>query len=126
MGTKDSIVLSREEAYRLHRQMWLDMQAELGDNPIGEKRIEYKMKWCIEHGYSGIKGSCFLCEYDIQNHLEDRCRHCIVDWSEADGFRNYWNHHVDSCICEYKYDLLSDYYLSAPISSILAIPLREE
>ena len=36
--------LTREEAIALHREMWADMQANLGDNPNCVERVAFKKK----------------------------------------------------------------------------------
>lgn len=102
--------LTREEALKLHRQMWSDMQKDLGDNPIGADRLEYKEKWCDEHfPTEHIELHCFLCEYvnDIS------CIRCPIKWpNEPDD---------DNCYCA-----IDRYYYSAPISELLALPERED
>ena len=40
--------LTLEEALRLHREMWGDMQRELGDCPKGYDRENFKINWCEE------------------------------------------------------------------------------
>ena len=107
MALHDStaLTLTREEALKLHRQMWTDMQKDLGDRPRDADRIVYKMDWCDKHGYN-ICNDCFLCEYDVQhNDDKKRCK-CLIEW---------------------KYDVCyrHEYYTIAPISEILALPERE-
>lgn len=41
--------LTRERALELHRQMWTDMRSDLGNNPTGGERVEYKIDWCKTH-----------------------------------------------------------------------------
>lgn len=117
--------LTREEALRLHQQMWTEMQQELGDDPDAEARQIFKAKWCKEWcketGYPNfVHSSCFLCEYSRTHGL---CRNCLIDWSKADGI------HVNFEGYTTCGDLFADsgraYYLGAPISLILAIPERE-
>lgn len=38
--------LTREEALKYHRQMWTDMQKDIENTCSGDKREEYKEKWC--------------------------------------------------------------------------------
>ena len=47
--------LTREEALKLHRQMWTDMQNDLGDCPGVEAREAYKAYWCRKHGFNNTK-----------------------------------------------------------------------
>lgn len=118
--------LAREEAIRLHREMWTDMQAELGDDPDVEDRIYFKAKWVREHFPDEyIHSNCFLCEY--ANQLEGikgletirMCDYCPIKWNSAihptciPGIIAFWD------------DNKVDYRFS-PISVILSLPEREE
>ena len=103
--------LTREEALRLHRLMWTDMQKELGDKPSWTERVAFKKAWCKKHfPKEKIEESCFLCEYGIQ-HSEYVCDHCPIRWDEHDDY--------DSC------STCGTNYLDSPISVILALPERE-
>lgn len=97
--------LTREEALKYHRQMWLDMQKELGDNPTSSERVLFKDKWCREHFHNEmIHNNCFLCEYTFDNRRT--CRKCLVFWPTGICYENR-------------------YYYTTPISEILALPERE-
>ena len=103
--------LTREEALKLHRQMWSDMQEKLGDNPSYKDREDFKSKWIFKHfPNEDICNNCFLCEFceDCTNGKE-----CIIDW----GFNALTNSY--GCI-----DGKTSYETS-PISKILALPERE-
>ena len=41
--------LTREQALKLRREMWGDMQKKLGDKPSEASRIYFKEEWCKEH-----------------------------------------------------------------------------
>ena len=100
------MILTREEALKYHRQMWTDMQKELGDNPTRYNRVIFKERWCREHfPKSKIACDCFLCEY-VFNNSKHTCKECPVVWPDEDCHRN-------------------GYYYDAPISEILALPERE-
>lgn len=105
--------LTRERALELHRQMWSDMQRDLGDEPWNIERIKYKAQWCRKHfPTEHIANDCFLCEYACADDGFS-CMCCPIKWpneSEADG----------RCYCT-----IDDYYYDAPISEILALPERE-
>lgn len=105
--------LTREEAIRLHREMWTDMQAELGDEPSYLERVAFKEKWVDEHfPKERVNSDCFLCEY-AQSVTEDsfnRCRSCPIAWN-SNLFPSCQSVRVD-----YRY---------SPISAILALPERE-
>lgn len=110
--------LTREDAIRLHRQMWTDMRNELGDDPSGEAREGYKICWCRKHGFENIKCDCFLCEYSF-GKSPSSCHYCPVKWPT-------WDRTCCDCILEDGTKLKGDYYRVAPISEILALPGRED
>jgi len=105
--------LTREEAISLHRQMWKDMQTELGDTPSYQERVEFKKKWVDEHfPNEHVHSNCFLCEY-AQSVVEDsftRCRNCPIEWNSG---------LIPNC----RYGRVD--YRYSPISMILALPERE-
>lgn len=122
--------LTREEALRLHYKMWTEMQEKLGDNPTPEERWSFKHDWCynwvIENTYSTghVRSNCFLCEY-----TDSTCEKCPIDWSKAEDIWSPDPYFVSDCTDYYIYsgeDYASPYYKSAPISKILAIPVRSE
>lgn len=103
--------LTRERALELHRQMWTDMQRDLGDTPNGGQRVNYKREWCITHfPNEQIENSCFLCEYD--KSLRNNCESCPIRWPYEDDYT--------TCYCTNR-----KYYYKAPISEILALPERK-
>lgn len=103
--------LTREEALRLHRQMWTDMQTALGDNPTLNERCEFKIKWCEAHfPNEEIDCHCFLCEY-VHKNYNDNCDYCPIKWGDDYG--------QDTCCLD------GVNHGSSPISVILALPERE-
>lgn len=109
---------TREEALRLHRQMWSDMQKELGDCPDLLGRLCFKRKWVKKHGYDHITNNCFLCEYAI------KCDYCPIDWSKLTPNTDS----MDFGFCTYK--VIGKYgheevWGLEPISKILALPERK-
>lgn len=109
--------LTRERALELHRQMWTDMQTELGDNPLSFARVLFKDDWCKKHGFKDVDCSCFLCEYVEQNGLW--CSgECLIDWSsladEPNAFVKCTDLYIDG----------GEIYTAALISEILALPER--
>lgn len=118
------VELTREEALRLHRMMWMDMQKELGDCPNTVGRLVFKREWAKKHGYTDVLYSCFLCEY-VRN-IKDRGRHgcssCPIDWSSLSASRPSW------CTSEYRLVRSccnNSIHGNALISEILALPERE-
>lgn len=107
--------LTREQALKLHRQMWTDMQQELGDNPNSLERELYKRKWCREHfPDENIRDCCFLCEYAHNKYKSDGgfpCRYCLIKWD-----------------CNYCFegDSIKKSYRNMPISQLLALPERKQ
>jgi len=106
--------LTREQALKLHKQMWTDMQQELGDTPNSFERELYKRKWCREHfPDKNIRDCCFLCEYAHNKYKSDGgfpCRYCLIKWD-----------------CNYCFegDGIKKSYRNMPISQLLALPERE-
>ena len=98
------MVLTRERALELHRQMWSDMQKTLGNDPAPWKRVQFKDVWVNEHfPNTVICNDCFLCEYVNNENLG--CRNCPIKWSSG---------------------YCGNYYLIASISEILALPEGED
>lgn len=113
------VVLTREEALRLHRKMWTDMQKELGDCPTTVGRAIYKREWLRKRGYTDVLFSCFLCEYARSEYDEGSsyCLLCPIDWSPLSANRSNW--------CTAPYRRANDsIYGNAKISEILALPER--
>ena len=104
--------LTRKRALELHRQMWSDMQKELGDNPKSADRERYKRKWCEKYFPNEyIDSNCFLCEYDrLKNGYINNCRNtCLIKWT---------NGGCSSGDPEFR-------YYNMPISKLLALPERK-
>ena len=114
--------LTREEALRLHRQMWGDMQKELGDKAVGDgkdiiRRSLFKYKWCEEHfgKNNHVYNECFLCEYTSeQGGFGIICEICPINWGDDKAF-------AYACPCESGATI----WFESPISEILALPERE-
>lgn len=114
--------LTREEALRLHKEMWTNMLAELGETGSGKEltiiraRNEFKRKWCESHFPGTIfLEDCILCEFAKQERMkhgyqEHRCHYCPINWGHNDRFG-----------CESN-DVIWNY---SPISEILALPERK-
>ncbi len=100
------LILTRDKALELHRQMWSDMQKELGDCPTLEQRELFKYRWCYENTPEEIPyANCYLCEY--MNQIDNNCDDCLIDWGKGN--------------CMGKVD-----YRYSPISEILELPERRE
>ena len=115
--------LTREEAVRLFHKQWSDMQKDLGDIPTADDRLKYKRRWCALYKRFALN-SCFLCKY-VQQEMTRQgivssrlyCSLCPIAWPTRDG----------TCCSGIVPDWLEaadDYYLTAPISEILALPER--
>lgn len=106
--------LTREKALELHRQMWSDMQKELGDNPRSWERVEFKAEWCEERfPDEEIFACCFLCEYTKDESGKGDCDRCPILWGSEERRKEYY------CMGR------ENDYASAPISQILALPERK-
>lgn len=115
--------LTREEAIELHRKMWQDMRAEIGDDPYKSDRLAFKEKWIEKHfPNEHVRSDCFLCEYaqytDRANATGAICDGCPIAWNSHDdpdctpGYSSFWE---DGSV-DYRY---------SPISEILVLPERE-
>lgn len=121
--------LTKEKALKLHREMWGDMQKELGDNPSEQDRCDFKYDWVERHGYvdkygiSNIMDNCFLCEFAIgkrRSFTTMRCNYCPIDWSElTDSSSDLHGFCID--IDDSGYEV----WQVAPISKILELPERK-
>ena len=113
--------LTREEAIELHREMWQDMQTELGDDPSYSERVAFKKKWVEDYfPDEHVNSDCFLCEYaqSVTGDSFTRCRNCPIAWNSK--FRPICKPGIFD-VCERN---AIDYRYS-PISVILALPERE-
>lgn len=114
--------LTREEALRLHREMWTAMQKTLGDDPEPRFREEFKRDWMCKHGYDGVANDCFLCEYSFDGILT-HCSDCPIDWKNLCASLD--DPEFGYCYADYsEYYYDTQIYLYAPISEILGLPER--
>lgn len=111
--------LTRERALELHRQMWTDMQKDLGDNPTYEQRYHYKARWIHTNlPYNDIACNCFLCEYAKVSYEE--CEdYCPIEWPAGRCEDGSW---YDEESAKWDY---SDSWTHMPISRLLELPERE-
>lgn len=65
------MILTREEAIRIHRDMWRYLKEHGAGKGAGERHL-LKHLYCEEHGYSFIS-SCALCEYALHRGCCDAC-----------------------------------------------------
>lgn len=119
--------LTREEALRLYRDMWVKMRIKYGNyaNPV--ERINFKEEYCKEYLESigaergeVIDNDCFLCEYTAQMDAFDCLKDCPIDWSKL--CTKHDDVKYGSCVGLYNGESI---YLYAPISEILALPERK-
>lgn len=120
--------LTREEALKLHREMWTDMLKELGEEGDIRIRGRFKTDWLEKHFSAtedDVANECFLCEYARQWYYEDElvlsgddyfvsgcCEYCPIEWrGDHDDYR---------FACE-RGSITWD---ESPISEILALPER--
>ena len=110
--------LTKEQALSYHRQMWSNMQRDLGDCPTGGQRVQYKDTWCAEHFPDDpMLESCFLCEY-VDQHMEDfdrPCERCPIIWPNENEVSKFF------CCTGSK----NGRYYNMSISELLALPERK-
>lgn len=96
---KKHLKLTREEALKLHREMWSAMREALCDAPTQQNRELFKTTWCESHfPDNSITHHCFLCEYArFENGHNSMyydsptgvcCKACPIDW-EYDNDNNF-------------------------------------
>ena len=108
------MILGKQEALRLHKEMWTDMRNKYGDNPLPEQRKEFKKEWCEKRFPEEIiSGNCFLCEY-AKEGMFISCKKCPIVWGKYETDDTY-----------YCRDWHNTHYLRSPISEILALPERD-
>lgn len=118
--------LTREQTLLLHREMWEDMQNELGDDPTPTRRVEFKHRWLNARGYSDVECSCFLCEYARYDGDTEKCDMCPIDWTALASDENDPSS-IGTCLASrYSGTPAKPIYRFATISEILALPERGE
>ena len=119
-----SIRSDRSRAVKLHRQMWLDMMLDLGDDASPEKRIRYKLDWCRRNfPDEDIAHNCFLCECAEKLYTSSQnCIYCPIDWSPLVAYKGGLHRCYVSYIGGGREGQI---FLDAPISEILELPERE-
>lgn len=147
---KMHVKLDKDEAIRLHRQMWRDMANEekaMGKTFSAVDRSMFKRDWLQQHGYSSVEHGCFLCEYAMgqEDDWEIRmapfyCDHCPLDWkrlvpSEQINELTEYDGQYGTCVYHMTiaettplgeartYDEL---WTVAPIADIANLPEKEE
>lgn len=126
---------TKEEALKLHRKMWGDMQRELGDCPNVNERIKFKQEWMTKNGFGKnyqIKNNCFLCEYATYNTIYNftirfaECKNCPINWKNLTP--NEFDVHYGTCMYSKfspKEGFWGELWQVAPISEILNLPEKE-
>ena len=105
--------LTRERALKLHREMWSDMQKELGDCPKNLERTIFKMKWVRKKfPKETVCSNCFLCEYVCYAH-DFRCSCCPINWGRDGESTNSCEKNISGIGVDWRH---------SPISEILALP----
>lgn len=79
------MILTREEAIRIHRDMWRYLKERGAGKGAGERHL-LKHLYCEEHGYS-FKYNCALCEYADSY---GGCRACPAIWGSEDEGRSFF------------------------------------
>lgn len=141
--------LDKDEAIRLHRQMWNDMADEekaMGKTFSAIDRAMFKRDWLKQHGFSSVEHCCFLCEYakgqepDWEMHMAPfYCDHCPLDWkklvpSEQTNDLTEYDGRYGTCIFHMKNEnrisavdeIYQELWTVAPIEDIANLPEKEE
>lgn len=113
------MAITVEEALKKHREMWEAMQRELGDNPSGGERADFKRDWCLTHS-EYLTYDCYLCQYvsEVKRGGDSHIRSidceafCPINWGYDEDYKR------SDCVFG------ATNYLGSPISAILALPER--
>lgn len=108
--------LTRERALKLYREMWTNMQKELGDCPTCDERDRFKREWVRKKfPKEEVCAHCFLCEYVVS--VQDwQCSGCPINWGRDGESTNS---------CEKTISGIGVDWRHSPISEILALPENE-
>ena len=116
--------ITKEEALKLHRDMWSAMRDEYGNNPSPRNRSEFKERYIRQLGFEDVYFDCFLCEY--ANQQGRWCSACPIDWSDLSTLGTIRLGTIRAtCIDTYNGNGYGSIYNTAPISEILVLPEKE-
>lgn len=108
---KTSPALNENDALRLYRELLLDMQKALGDDPMAGPAEEFAHEWACARGIK-LEGLNPLCHYAESicgsRKRADRCRNCLVYWPRG------------------KCRGLNGWYLPESISEVLEYQTRDQ
>lgn len=144
----------KDEAIRLHRQMWNDMaEAERKRGKIFSfyERFDYKCNWLDSKGYTDVANNCFLCEYAmtmaqkndemtmaqknadiVYYYFPKCCKYCPLEWTKLiEDLDNYSEDPDRFGRCTQRLeDKPSGFYreswLVAPIEDIASLPKKSD
>lgn len=135
----------KNEAIRLHRQMWNDM-AE-AEKKCGKKfsmnvRYEFKARWIDDHGYTDVANNCFLCEYamakaqrngEIVSYCFPKfCKYCPLEWTKLiEDIENYSEDPERFGRCTQRLEdkdsgLYRESWMVAPIEDVANLPEKTD
>lgn len=101
------MTLTREEAIRIHRDMWRYLK-ECRAEKSAIERGELKHKYCKEHGYL-FKSNCALCEYADSY---GGCHACPAIWGGEDEKQGFFctgcKRDVEEGHIDWRYSNLDD------------------
>lgn len=135
----------KDEAIRLHRQMWNDMaeaEKKRGRKFAYYERSDFKARWVHSKGYTDVANNCFLCEYAIAMAQKNDeivsycfpkcCKYCPLEWTKLiDDLNNYSEDPDRFGRCTQRLeDKPSGFYreswLVAPIEDIASLPEKSD
>lgn len=95
-----SIILTKEETIRLHRDMWRWIADQMKYYSNSSEVVSLlKSKYLYGEGYVDVYLNCFCCEYKFQQGIGDCQYICPFNWSDGDEFVG--------CMCGYYGNLRS-------------------
>lgn len=134
----------RDEAIRLHRQMWNDMaeaEKKRGKEFAFYERFDFKYCWLDSKGYTYVMNNCFLCEYaktmadkngDMTSYyMPECCKYCPLYWTKLiEDLDNYTEDSDRFGRCTQRLEdqnsgFHRESWLVAPIEDIANLPEKE-
>ena len=112
------MILTREQAINLHREMW-NWIADEEEKCTITTRWELKVKFCEDHfPEEKILNWCFLCEYSslFSHNVGPDCIMCPAIWGSEEL--------TDGFYCEYGYPAL--HHTNSSARAIANIKMKDE
>lgn len=110
------VELTKEEAVKLHREMWNWIANEIYQRKKVCEIWDLKHEYLKYNNYSNIRSHCFCCEYVAQSEKAECSKLCPFNWARHRNFV----YCVDGYYlkCENASDWISQYKLAIKIANL--------